>query len=60
MPVKDNYVGDGIASRAQGYGMESVRVDGNDTLAVYQATKHAREVAVSQHRPVLVEAMTLR
>ena len=47
-------------SRAQGYGMEGVRVDGNDVLAVYNATRHAREVVVNEQRPVLIEAMTLR
>lgn len=58
--MEDQYAGDGIASRGQGYGMESIRVDGNDVLAVYNATKYAREVAVNQKRPVLIEAMTLR
>ena len=47
-------------SRAHGYGMEGIRVDGNDVLAIYNATRHAREVAVNEHRPVLIEAMTLR
>ena len=59
-PVEDQYAGDGIASRGQGYGIESIRVDGNDVLAVYSATKYAREVVVSEQRPVLIEAMTLR
>ena len=36
------------------------RVDGNDVLAVYNATKKARELAVSENRPVLIEAMTYR
>ena len=36
------------------------RVDGNDILAVYNATKKARELAVSENRPVLIEAMTYR
>jgi len=35
-------------------------VDGNDTLAVYNATKAAREIAVKENRPVLIEAMTYR
>ena len=38
----------------------SLRVDGNDVLAVYNATKKARELAVSENRPVLIEAMTYR
>ena len=60
MPVEDNYVGDRIASRGQGYGMESIRVDGNDVLAVYKVTKYAREVAVREQRPVLIKALTYR
>ena len=35
-------------------------MDGNDVLAVYNATKKARELAVSENRPVLIEAMTYR
>lgn len=59
-PVNEQYRGDGIASRAAGYGMNVIRVDGNDPLAVYVATKLAREDAVENNRPVLVEAMTYR
>lgn len=59
-PAKDQYRGDGIASRAHGYGMPAIRVDGNDVLAVYNATKAARDLALSQSRPVMVEAMTYR
>lgn len=59
-PVEDNYVSDGIVNRALGYGMEGVRVDGNDVLAVYNVVSHARRVAVEEGRPVLIEAITLR
>ncbi len=59
-PVGDNYAGDGIVSRARGYGMEGIRVDGNDVLAVYNVVQHARRVAVEESRPVLIEAITLR
>ena len=37
-----------------------IRVDGNDVLAVYNATKAAREIAASENKPVLIEAMTYR
>ena len=40
--------------------MAAIRVDGNDILAVYNATKKAREIAVTKNRPVIVEAMTYR
>lgn len=59
-PATEQYHGDGIASRGPGYGMPTVRVDGNDALAVYSAVKHAREIAISKSTPVLVEAMTYR
>ena len=37
-----------------------IRVDGNDVLAVYNATRAAREIAASENKPVLIEAMTYR
>ena len=40
--------------------MPTVRVDGNDPFAVYNATKAARQTCLSQNRPVLIEAMTYR
>uniref|UniRef100_A0A915BYZ5 2-oxoisovalerate dehydrogenase subunit alpha n=1 Tax=Parascaris univalens TaxID=6257 RepID=A0A915BYZ5_PARUN len=57
--TSDQYGGDGIAGRGPGYGVKSIRVDGNDFFAVYNATKLAREVAL-QEEPVLIEAMTYR
>ena len=42
-----------------GYGHEVIRVDGNDVLAVYQATKKAKVLAHTNH-PVMIEAMTYR
>jgi len=40
--------------------MHSTRVDGNDVLAMYQATAEARRLAVESNKPVLIEAMTYR
>lgn len=40
--------------------MATIRVDGNDLFGVYNATKAARELALNEMRPVLIEAMTLR
>ena len=48
------------ASRGRGYGISTVRVDGNDTFALYKATNASRQLCLSQHRPVLIEAMTYR
>lgn len=59
-PTKDQYRGDGIAARGPGYGMSTIRVDGNDVFAVYNATKAARNICLNEMRPVLIEAMTYR
>jgi 2-oxoisovalerate dehydrogenase E1 component alpha subunit len=59
-PVREQYRGDGIASRGSGYGVDTIRVDGNDILAVYEAVKHARKVCRELSRPVLIEALTYR
>jgi 2-oxoisovalerate dehydrogenase E1 component alpha subunit len=40
--------------------MDTIRVDGNDALAVYTAVKEARRRAIAESKPVLVEAMTYR
>ncbi|XP_076069867.1 2-oxoisovalerate dehydrogenase subunit alpha, mitochondrial-like [Oratosquilla oratoria] len=59
-PTSEQYRGDGVASRGPAYGMATIRVDGNDVFAVYNATKAARDIAVKENRPVLIEAMTYR
>ncbi|CAG8950147.1 hypothetical protein HYFRA_00008382 [Hymenoscyphus fraxineus] len=60
-PTLEQYRGDGIASRGTGYGIDTIRVDGNDIWAVREATKRARELALKDGgRPVLIEAMSYR
>ncbi|OMH81034.1 2-oxoisovalerate dehydrogenase subunit alpha, mitochondrial [Zancudomyces culisetae] len=59
-PSTEQYKGDGIVSRGAGYGIASIRVDGNDLWALYNATKAARDYASTQNKPVLIEAMTYR
>jgi len=59
-PVRDQYCGDGIAIRGLAYGMQTIRVDGNDLVATYIASKRARELCVTQSEPVCLEFMTYR
>ena len=59
-PAVEQFAADGIAPRAFGYHMHVIRVDGNDVLAVYEATRQARKLAVERNQPVLIEAMTYR
>lgn len=49
-----------IVDRATGYGMSSIRVDGNDVFAVQQATRAARQYIAENQRPVLIESVSYR
>ena len=49
-----------FAQRAIGYGIASLRVDGNDALAVYAAVQWAAERARSNSGPALIEFFTYR
>lgn len=59
-PSSEQFHGDGIASRGPGYGVDTIRVDGNDVLAVLGAVREARRRCVEAGRGVLVEAMSYR
>uniref|UniRef100_A0AAR5PXQ6 2-oxoisovalerate dehydrogenase subunit alpha n=1 Tax=Dendroctonus ponderosae TaxID=77166 RepID=A0AAR5PXQ6_DENPD len=59
-PVSQQYKGDGIAAKGPSYGINTLRIDGNDVLAVYNATKLAKEFSISEKKPVLIEALTYR
>jgi len=49
-----------LAQRGQGFGIPSVRVDGNDVIAVHAVTRWAMEYARSGQGPVVIEALTYR
>jgi 2-oxoisovalerate dehydrogenase E1 component alpha subunit len=49
-----------FAQRAVGYGVASLRVDGNDALAVYAAVQWAAERARANSGPTLIEFYTYR
>jgi len=59
-PSDEQFKGNGIASRGVGYGIKTLRVDGNDILAVIKATQTARAYALKENAPVLIEAMSYR
>ena len=59
-PAYDQYAGDGFAARGISYGIPTIRVDGNDLFAVYNATLKARELIIKEKRPAVIEAITYR
>ena len=58
--TSEQFAGDGIAPRGIGYGISSIRVDGNDILAVYTASVEARRLALQTNAPVIIETMSYR
>ncbi len=60
LPRKKQTASKTIAQKAIAYGFPGVQVDGNDLLAVYAATRDARERAVAGLGPTFIEAVTYR
>jgi len=59
-PVTEQFRCEQLADKARGYGMEGVRIDGNNILAVYDTIKGVRDYCISKQKPYLVECMTFR
>ncbi|KAK9058288.1 hypothetical protein SSX86_023128 [Deinandra increscens subsp. villosa] len=59
-PISDQFRSDGIVVRGKAYGIPSIRVDGNDALAIYSVVYEARKMAIEKQTPVLIEALTYR
>ena len=59
-PLSSQTAAPTLADKAIGYGMPSVRVDGTDVLAVYEATRDAVARARAGDGPTFIEAVTYR
>lgn len=59
-PLTEQYRCKQLVDKAIGYGMEGVRLDGNNVLEVYETIHRVAERMRSDRKPVLVEAMTFR
>ncbi|MFJ5955120.1 thiamine pyrophosphate-dependent enzyme [Paenarthrobacter sp. NPDC092416] len=60
VPTERQVAGGSVAARAAGYGIPSLQVDGNDVVAVFEATRSAFAHCRSGNGPVVIEAMTYR
>jgi acetoin:2,6-dichlorophenolindophenol oxidoreductase subunit alpha len=60
VPVEKSMAIDDVADRAVGYGFDGVAINGNDVLAVYQATQGALARARGGDGPTLIECKTYR
>jgi len=60
VPLSQQSASETIAVKADAYGMPSARIDGNDVLAVYQATREAAARARAGDGPTFLELVTYR
>jgi pyruvate dehydrogenase E1 component alpha subunit/2-oxoisovalerate dehydrogenase E1 component alpha subunit len=59
-PTSAQTASETYAVKGLAYGIESLRVDGNDVLAVYEATKYATDKARRGDGPTFLELLTYR
>ncbi len=59
-PVSEQYRCFSLVERAKGYGMEGVRIDGNNVLEVIDTIKGVRDYCINNQKPYLIECMTFR
>jgi 2-oxoisovalerate dehydrogenase E1 component len=59
-PVNEQYRCESLVDKAKGYGMEGIRIDGNNILNVYDTIKGVRDYCITNQKPYLVECMTFR
>ncbi|MEO6963881.1 MAG: dehydrogenase E1 component subunit alpha/beta [Puia sp.] len=59
-PASEQYRCSRLADKGIGYGMESVQIEGNNILTVYDTVKGVREYCIREQKPYLIECMTFR
>ena len=59
-PVSEQYAAAQLADRGIGYGMESLTIDGNHILEVYETIDRLAKSMRQHPRPILIECMTFR
>lgn len=59
-PTNEQFRCESLVDRARGYGMEGVRIDGNNILEVIDTIRGVREYCIHHQKPYLIECMTFR
>ncbi len=59
-PKAEQYRCQSLVDKAIGYGIEGVKIDGNDIGQVYSTVKRYAEIIRREPRPILLECMTYR
>lgn len=59
-PTSEQYKCNNLVDRAIGYGIEGIKINGNDIIEVYNTIKRCARKIRKNPAPILIEAMTFR
>lgn len=59
-PINEQFNCEHLVDKAKGYGMEGIRIDGNNILTVIETIKGVRDYCIEHQKPYLIECMTFR
>ena len=59
-PVNEQYRCKSLVEKARGFGMEGIRIDGNNILEVYDTICGVKDFCIKHQKPYLIECMTFR
>lgn len=59
-PSSDQFRCKDLIDKGKGYGIEAVKIDGNNILEVYDTIKGVREYCIKNQKPYLIECVTFR
>ena len=59
-PTSEQYRCESLADKAYGYGIEGIKIDGNNILEVYDTIRGVRKYCIEEQKPYVIECMTFR
>ena len=59
-PTREQYRCENLIDKAKGYGMEGVKINGNNILEVFDTIRGVRDYCIQHQKPYLVECTTFR
>ncbi len=59
-PVNEQYRCESLVEKARGYGMDGIKIEGNNILTVYDTIKGVRDFCIEHQKPYLIECITFR
>jgi 2-oxoisovalerate dehydrogenase E1 component len=59
-PTNEQYRCESLVDKAYGYGIEGIKIDGNNILEVYDTIRGVKNYCIDEQKPYLIECMTFR